>query len=149
MPKMLSTGFKICGAFILIIIFFTSLFCKSERKSTPTPAYDFNIDSLITSIKSDTTLNADDATFDKKDSLLIVYLVPKTEFRDSATMREHFKSLHVTNAIRRAKNISGLVFVKTPHADSMQSDNYKYQILSSFFKAGTKFAERSNPKKHS
>lgn len=104
--------------------------------------YDFNIDSLLISIKSDTTLNADDATFGKDDSLLIIYLVPKITFKDSGTMRSHFKSLHVTNAIRRAKNISGVVFVKTPPADSTQPKGYQYQILSSFFKAGTRFAEK-------
>jgi hypothetical protein len=140
MPKTLLTDLKTAAVFLLIIVFFTS--CKPERKSTPTPIYDINIDSFISRIKSDTALNADDVRFDKKDSILFIYLVPHIPFKDSATMTWHFRTLHVTSAIRRAKNISGLVFVKTPPSDSVQSASYQYQILSSFFKAGTKFAEK-------
>ena len=140
MPKMFLTRFNTAGIFILILLFFTSFFCKTERK--PPPAYGFDIDSLVTSIKSDSSLNADDVTFDNNDSLLIVYLVPTIQSSDSGILRSHFKSLHITSAIRRSKNISGLVFVKTPPKDSLTSKNYQYQILASFFKAGTRFAEK-------
>ena len=133
---MLRSGFNILAAFIL----FSCTFCKSERK--PTPTFDFNIDSFVTSIKTDKTLNAHDVKFDKSDSILIVYVVTDIPNNDSGALRAHFKSLHVTNAIRRAKNISGLVFVKTPSADSLQFATYQYHVLASFFKAGTRFAER-------
>ena len=139
---MASTRLKITVPFVFTIILFIIFSCKPERKPAPVLLYDFNIDSFISRLKSDTTLNADDAKFDKNDSLLIIYLVPDIPIRDSGSMRSHLKTLHVTGAIKRAKNISGLVFVKTPPVDSLSSSTYQYQILSSFFKAGTRFAEK-------
>lgn len=142
MQKLISTGFNLAARFLLMIVLFTSVFCNSEEKHRQDLVYEFNIDSLLTSIKHDTSLHADDATFNKKDSLLIIYLVPNITTSDPGAMRAHFKTLHVTNVIRRAKNISGVVFVKTPPSDSLQSQHFQYQILSSFFKAGTRFAEK-------
>lgn len=147
MPNFLSTRLKHATVYISIIQLLTLLSCQPNKKTSPETIHDFNIDSFITTIKSDTTLAADDAKFDKTDSLLIIYLIPRIPYNDSGAMRSHFKSLHITSAIRRAKNISGIVFVKTPPADSLRSENYQYQILSSFFKAGTKFAEKNKSSK--
>lgn len=136
---MLIPAFRAAGFFFIVLVF---LSCESGRKPEPAVTHDFNIDSLLGKIKSDASLKADDATFDKKDSLLIVYVDTNIPLQDSGALRAHFKSYHITNAIRRAKNISGLVFVKTPPADSLKSQGFQYHILASFFKEGSRFAER-------
>jgi hypothetical protein len=85
----------------------------------------FSIDSIIESIKGDTTFTIDGQNFDKSDSILYISIIPRFSYLDSfAIMRHLGDSLIAKYDVRYSTNISGIAFVKSFPNDSLASKTF-------------------------
>lgn len=89
----------------------------------------FNIDSLMSFIKSDSTIEIKYFKFQKEDSLLLIVIVPKFDYKDDLLVKTFMYKINQRYDITHSTNISGLAFIKAFPKDSAKSRTFTPEAI--------------------